>query len=234
MRGPVRWPFSYFSMKGALFTKANRFKALPAVVMAVCAVLFLLLGRDLKGGDLLSWSPASPWLTALFLLALYACKSMTVFFPLVALYLAGGLLFPLPAALTVNLIGLAVCSALPYLVGRCSAAETLDRLRQKYAKLQTVEKLRQENNFLFALLARAVGILPGDVVSLYFGAVRLPFGPYLAGSLLGLCPTMVAVTIMGGNVSDPFSPAFLAAAGIDLLVVAVSFVVCKRILRKKQ
>ena len=121
-----------------------------------------------------------------------------------------------------------------YYVFDIPAAETLDRLRQKYAKLQTVEKLRQENNFLFALLARAVGILPGDVVSLYFGAVRLPFGPYLAGSLLGLCPTMVAVTIMGGNVSDPFSPAFLAAAGIDLLVVAVSFVVCKRILRKKQ
>lgn len=202
--------------------------------MAVCAVLFLLLGRDVEAADLLNWSPSNPWLAAVFLLALYACKSMTVFFPLVVLYLAGGLLFSLPAALAVNLLGLAVCGTVPYLVGRCSAAETLDRLRQKYAKLQTVERLRQENNFLFVLLARAVGILPGDVVSLYFGAVRLPFVPYLTGSLLGLCPTMVAVTIMGGNVSDPLSPAFLAAAGVDLLVVAVSFVVCRRMLRKNQ
>jgi len=200
--------------------------------MAVCAVLFLLLGRDLEAADLLSWSPSNPWLAALFLLALYACKSLTVFFPLVALYLAGGLMFPLPAALAVNLAGLALCAAVPYWVGRCSASETLDRLRQKYPKLQTVERLRRENNFLFALLTRAVGILPGDVVSLYFGAVRLPFGPYLAGSLLGLCPTMVAVSIMGDSASNPFSPAFLIAAGVDLLVVAVSFLVCRRMLRK--
>ncbi len=201
-------------------------------MMAGCAVLFLLLGRDLEAGDLFRWSPANPWLAALFLLALYACKSMTIFFPLVVLYLAGGLLFPLPAALAVNLAGLAVCSTVPYWVGRCSAAETLDRLRQKYPKLQTVEQLRQANHFLFALLARAVGVLPGDVVSLYFGAVRLPFQPYLAGSLLGLCPTMVAVTIMGGSVSNPLSPAFLAAAGVDLLVVIISFAVCRRMLRK--
>ena len=41
--------------------------------------------------------------------------------------------------------------------------------------------------------------VPGDVVSLYFGAVRLPFAPYLAGSLLGLCPTMLAVSITWGK-----------------------------------
>ena len=50
--------------------------------------------------------------------------------------------------------------------------------------MEQLEKLRQKNSFLFAALARAVGVLPGDVVSLYFGAVRLPFAPYLAGSLL--------------------------------------------------
>lgn len=198
--------------------------------MLACAALFLLLGTDLEAEDLIRWSPGNPWLAALFLVALYGLKSMTVFFPLVALYLAGGLLFPLPAALAVNLLGLAVCTAVPYLIGRCSAAETLDRLRAKYPKLQTLERLRRENHFLFAVLARAVGILPGDVVSLYFGAVRLPFFPYLAGSLLGLAPTMVAVSIMGS--SDLFSPAFLMAAGCDLVIVVISLAACRKMLRE--
>lgn len=199
--------------------------------MGVCAALFLVLGRDLEAADILHWSPANPVLAALFLVALYALKSMTVFFPLVVLYLAGGLLFPLPAALAVNLAGLAVCDAVPYLVGRFSAADTLERLEKKYPKLNQLERLRRQNSFLFALLARAVGILPGDVVSLYFGAVRLPFFPYLAGSLLGLCPTMAAVSIMGASAADPLSPVFLIAAGADVVIVAVSFLVCRRMLR---
>lgn len=206
-------------------------KYLPIALMAVCVVLFLLLGGDLDAGDLLDWSPANPWLAALFLVALYAVKSMSVFFPLVVLYLAGGLLFPLPAAITVNLVGLAVCAAIPYLVGRCSAAETLDRLRKRYPKLAVAERLRQKNHVLFAALLRAVGILPGDVVSLYLGAVRLPFGPYLAGSLLGLAPTMLAVSIMGSNASDPLSPGFLIAAGCDAVIVAASLLACRRMLR---
>lgn len=202
--------------------------------MVGCAVLFLLFGMDLEAEEILSWSPADPWLAALFLIALYAIKSMTVFFPLVALYLVGGLLFPLPAALLVNLAGLAVCGTVPYLVGRLSAAETLDRLRGRYQKLAVVERIQSENDFLFAILTRAIGVLPGDVVSLYLGAVRLPFGPYLAGSLLGLCPTMIAVTIMGDNAAQPLSPGFLIALGCDLVIVLVSFLVCRRMLKKQR
>lgn len=207
-------------------------KYLPLALMLACAALFLLAGAGLGTEDLLRWSPADPWLAALFLVGLYGVKSMTVFFPLAALYLAGGLLFPLPAALAVNLTGLTVCAAAPYLVGRCSAADTLARLREKYPKLSALEGLRRENHFLFAVLARSVGVLPGDVVSLYFGAARLPFLPYLAGSLLGLAPTMAAVSIMGS--SSPFSPAFLIAGGCDLVLAAGSLLICRRMLRMRE
>ena len=207
---------------------------MPAVLMGVCIALFLLFGTGVEAEELLSWSPSNPWLAALFLIALYAVKSMTVFFPLVVLYLAGGLLFPLPAALLVNLLGLAVCGTIPYVVGRLSAAETLDRLRGKYQKLAALERLRRENNFLFALLTRAVGVLPGDVVSLYLGAVRLPYPAYLLGSLLGLCPTMIAVSVMGENAAEPLSPGFLIALGCDLAAVLLSFAVCRRMLRKRR
>lgn len=211
----------------------NWLRYLPAVLMAACMVGFLLFGTGVEAEELLNWSPENPYLAALFLIGLYALKSMTVFFPLVVLYLAGGLLFPLPAALLVNLIGLAVCDTAPYLVGRLSAAETMTRLRARYPRLETLERIQRENDFLFALLTRAVGVLPGDVVSLYLGAVRLPYGPYLAGSLLGLCPTMVAVTIMGESAADPLSPGFLIALGCDLAIVAASFLVCRRMLKKK-
>lgn len=200
--------------------------------MAVCAAGFLVAVGDVEAADILHWSPANPLLAALFLIALYAVKSMTVFFPLVALYLAGGLLFPLPIALAVNLAGMAACVSVPYLVGRFSASESVDRLREKYPKLEKLERVQQDNRFLFALVARALGILPGDVVSLYFGSVRLPYVPYLLGSLVGLAPTMVAVSIMGDNAANPLSPAFLIAMAVDGCLVAASFLACRRMLKK--
>ena len=218
--------------KESLSTKAKWTKYLPLILMAAFAAVFLLAARDVEAADILQWSPSNPFLAALFLIALYAAKSMSVFFPLVVLYLAGGLLFPLPVSLAVNLAGMAACVSVPYLVGRFSAAESVDRLREKYPKLEKLERVQQENHFLFALIARALGILPGDVVSLYFGSMRLPFLPYLAGSLVGLAPTMVAVSIMGDNAANPLSPGCLIAVAVDGCLVAASFLACRRMLRK--
>lgn len=218
--------------KESLSTKAKWTKYLPLILMAAFAAVFLLAARDVEAADILQWSPSNPFLSALFLIALYAAKSMSVFFPLVVLYLAGGLLFPLPVSLAVNLAGMAACVSVPYLVGRFSAAESVDRLREKYPKLEKLERVQQDNHFLFVLIARALGVLPGDVVSLYFGSMRLPFLPYLAGSLVGLAPTMVAVSIMGDNAANPLSPGCLIAVAVDGCLVAASFLACRRMLRK--
>ena len=218
--------------KESLSTKAKWTKYLPLILMAAFAAVFLLAARDVEAADILQWSPSNPFLAALFLIALYAAKSMSVFFPLVVLYLAGALLFPLPVSLAVNLAGMAACVSVPYLVGRFSAAESVDRLREKYPKLEKLERVQQDNHFLFVLIARALGVLPGDVVSLYFGSMRLPFLPYLAGSLVGLAPTMVAVSIMGDNAANPLSPGCLIAVAVDGCLVAASFLACRRMLRK--
>ncbi len=218
--------------KESLSTKAKWTKYLPLILMAAFAAVFLLAARDVEAADILQWSPSHPFLAALFLIAMYAAKSMSVFFPLVVLYLAGGLLFPLPVSLAVNLAGMAACVSVPYLVGRFSAAESVDRLREKYPKLEKLERVQQDNHFLFVLIARALGVLPGDVVSLYFGSMRLPFLPYLAGSLVGLAPTMVAVSIMGDNAANPLSPGCLIAVAVDGCLVAASFLACRRMLRK--
>jgi hypothetical protein len=51
-----------------------------------------------------------------------------------------------------------------------------------------LETLHRKSGLQFAVLTRSAGILPGDVVSLYFGCVRLNYPAYLAGSILGHAP----------------------------------------------
>lgn len=70
---------------------------------------------------ILSYTPRQPLLAALLLLALFAVKSLSVFLYSGFLFAASGILFPLPAAIAVNLAGAAVMVSLPYWLGKASA-----------------------------------------------------------------------------------------------------------------
>lgn len=206
-------------------------KAVPIISIAVCATAFFLIGQPLSHQDLAEWLPQNRTLAVLATMLMYAVKSLTIFFPLVSLYLLCGILFPLPEAILLNLLGLAVSTTVPYWMGRLLGSRLLDQLRKKFSKLELLETLRRKSGFQFAVLTRSAGVLPGDVVSLYFGCVRLHYPVYLAGSLLGLAPGMVAATILGNQVSDIGSPGFWAASGCAFAVALCSSLACRRAVR---
>ena len=93
--------------------------------------------------------------------------------------------------------------------------------------------LQRENDFFFSFFVRVIGFLPCDVVSLYLGSAGLPFGPYLAGGLLGMLPGIFTVTLMGASIQDPSSPQFLISAAVTLLLSLGSMIVAHRARRGK-
>lgn len=145
-------------------------KTVPIISIAVCATAFFLIGQPLSHQDLAEWLPQNRTLAVLATMLMYAVKSLTIFFPLVSLYLLCGILFPLPEAILLNLLGLAVSTTVPYWMGRLLGSRLLDQLRKKFSKLELLETLRRKSGFQFAVLTRSAGVLPGDVVSLYFAA----------------------------------------------------------------
>lgn len=90
---------------------------LPLLILCIGALALWPCRDALTAEGIAARSPRQAWLAAVFLLALYGVKSLSVAFPLSALEAAGGLLFPFPAALAVNLCGVAVAQAVPYLLG---------------------------------------------------------------------------------------------------------------------
>ena len=137
------------------------------------------------------------------------------------LYAADGILFPLPLAIFINLLGTVIMVSLPYAVGRKKGALTVEQLREKYPRLEALHQHREGNSLVLAYLAR-MARLPSDIVSLYMGAVSAPYKSYLLGSLLGLLPHMITFPIMGMGVQDMGSPAFLISFSAELLYVVVS------------
>ena len=199
------------------------FRVLPFVCMAVCIWLWLRSGRDLTIDDLVAYTPKEPLRAVLFLWLAFAFKSLSLVFPVMLLFAVSGQLFPLPAALAVNTVGIAITLSVPYWIGRFSGNDLTEKLMVKYPKLREVRAMRQKNNFFFSFLTRAIGVLACDVLSLYFGNTRMPYLPYVTGAVLGFMPDLVCATILGDQIKNVHSPAFWITVAVNLLCCTAGF-----------
>ena len=109
-------------------------------------------------------------------------------FPIIVLQVAAGHLFAPAAALALNVLGLAVDLTVPFWIGRFSGSGLTTRLLARYPRLDGLLE-SQEGHYLFlSFFLRVIYLLPGDIVSMYFGSVRGPYLTCLLGGLLGrLC-----------------------------------------------
>ena len=187
--------------------------------------------KELSAEEIARYTPANPWLAAIVMLALFALKSLSIVIYSGLLYAANGILFPLPMAILLNLIGTVIMVSLPYQIGRRTGTSAVDEIRAKYPKAEAIHDLRAKNDFLFSFLVRMVR-LPSDVASLYMGAVQVEYEKYLLGSLLGLLPHTITFPIMGMNIGEIHSPKFLISLSAEISYILVTYAVYTRYRKK--
>lgn len=201
----------------------QKLKFVPILLCLLFVLIFLLTRKNLSVEWLLNYSPESPVLAAMLLLCFYAAKSLSIFFPMMVLQILGGHLFSTPVAMVLNIVGMVIILALPYGVGRFSGADTLDQLRQKYPKLESAVEHQQQDCFFVCFFLRVISILPGDIVSMYFGATKTPFKTYLWGSSLGTVPGVITSTLIGSSLSEPDSPLFWFSLFLTVFLSVISW-----------
>ena len=209
-------------------------RLLPFLLIAAGILLFGNRLRGMSVEDILQYTPSNTWLAALVLIGFYAVKSLSVVFPLLVLYLCAGILFPLPFALLVNTVGLLVCITVPYLLGRLAGHSFVDRMTARYVRVQAINAHKADHALFFCFFLRVINLLPGDIVSMVLGASRTALLPYVAGSMLGLLPTMAAATFLGESITDWTSPKFYLSLSAVVLLSAVSFWGYRRYARRRK
>jgi len=207
--------------------------ALACVWAGVLALCFWNRERFTVDG-VLRYTPENPALAAAFLLVLFALKSLSVFVYSGILYLASGMVFPLPAAVLLNAAGTAVMVSLPYWLGRRLGEGLVDGLAAKYPKLEVLRGLHTDHELLLSFVTRTVNILPSDLLSLYMGAVGVGYGRYLAGSVAGMLFSIVFFPVMGASILDPASPQFVLSAAAQIAATVASLAACWLYRRKKR
>lgn len=207
-------------------TKNGKWKTfLKMLPLAFCIFLmigYLLSDKEISAQILLEYTPANPVLAACALLLFYAVKSVSIIFPLMVIRITAGHLFPLGIALLINIAGMVICFTIPYWIGHFSGADTINSLKSKYPRLESLLNLQKNNVFFICFFLRIIGFLPGDIVSMYFGASGIPFIPYILGSLLGALPNTTTATFMGNSLTEPGSPMFLISVLITALLTGLS------------
>ena len=200
-------------------------ECLIGLVWVGIIVLCFVHKDDFTLESILTYTPRRPVLAVLTMLLLFAIKSLSIFLYSGLLYVASGILFPLPLAIAVNIAGTAVMVSIPYLLGKKLGSRVVEYIVGHYSKAALLHDLRSNNDFFFVLIVRLLGILPADIVSAYMGAIGVRYSRYLPACVLGFLTTSILFPIMGMSISDPSSPQFLIAAGIELCAMLISCIV---------
>lgn len=195
----------------------------PLIICLGFATWYLLSGENISVDTILSRVPSTPLRAAVFMIVLYAAKSLSVVFPIIVLHIAGGFLFPPFVAVIVNTIGTIVELTVPYWVGRISRTAYTDRLMEKHPKIADVISKLDSKSFSMSFFLRIISCLPGDAVSMYLGVTKQPFKSYLAGSFLGTLPSIITATLLGTSVTDPTSPMFWISLSLTVGISVFSF-----------
>lgn len=212
-------------------------KYLPICVMAVIVVaagIFILVHGNITVDELLAYTPKNQWLAVLIILAAYALKSQTVFVLFGVIATASGIIFELPLALLVNVLGTFICITIPYCTGHSTDGAVLEKVEKKNPRIIEIYSNNSDSLFLIVLVMRSMN-LPSDLLGLFFGAINVPFGTYAAASMLGMLPSVCLYTALGNELSLT-SPPVLVCAGVDLLLIAAAwlFLVLRRKNKKRK
>lgn len=193
------------------------------LLIALFQIQPALADTELTPEELVAYAPKNHGLAAVFMIVLFAVKSLIFVIPIPLLYLASGLIFDPVTAFLVNFVGMMVCTTVPYWIGRFSGAGLFQKLMKRVPKLQILDTFQHKNQWFVCFMSRAIGFLPCDAVSLVLGAWKSSFWRYLSGTALGMLPGLITTTMVGITITDPGSPGFIFSVILAIVVSVGSF-----------
>ena len=209
--------------------KRNLKRFLPLFTLLLIAIIFSVLvsrsGEPLSVKTILRYTPENTVLASIILLLFFGLKSFTVVFPLSILYLSSGILFPPFPAVLISTVGLSITITIPYWIGRYSGEELVRSICAKHPKASQIAYYQNKNIFFACFITRIVGFLPGDIVSMYFGACQTNFRQYLTAGICGSMLSIVTTTLLGAELSNPFSVTFFIVLCFRIFVSAGSILI---------
>ncbi|MCL2565429.1 MAG: cardiolipin synthase [Defluviitaleaceae bacterium] len=199
------------------------------IITALAALAWLILpGLDFLNEDnilRLAELPTVP--AAIVFLLLYALQGAIMVVPTGLLYIGAGLAFPTWLGILITYTGLTVSLSVGYIIGARLGEEKVNKMLSKNKKVSDFLNGNKDNLLFLSFISRLLPT-PFGLVSLFFGALKVPFPSYIFMSLLGLSPFMIPVVFAGAAITNPFSREFIIPFIISFVITFVIYIAYKK------
>lgn len=161
------------------------------------------------------------WLIVFAIMIVYAVRSFLPI-PYPFLIIMTGVMFRPVNALIINTVGFCVVTVISYWFGRVTKGGFALKQLNKYENVKQVLLSNKGKTKLSILIAvRIIPAIPINLVSNMYGGMKYPFIKFMIASIIGFAPKIVAYTLMGGNIAQPFTWEFMAPIIILLLLTSI-------------
>ncbi len=165
------------------------------------------------------------------LLVLFFIKGFIPFVPLSVLFISSGLVFSAPLAALINAFGFAVLVAIKYAWGKKFGGGGAHKILIRSETVYDFMDLGGNGNWWMLIIFRFVPFIPINTVSRIYGATNMDFLRFTLFSVLGFLPRIITWSIIGVNMTNPFSVSFMAPIIILLLITGISVLVLNAMLK---
>ncbi len=168
-----------------------------------------------------------------WIISLYALAAVT-FFPVTLLSAAVILVFTGIKGVLYSLAGSMVCAGIGYAMGRMLGR---DRMERYFPGIQQLFGKAHRGGLAGVAVIRAIPVAPYSVVNVIMGVIKMPMASYLAGTVLGLLPGKVMLSVFGMSLrefaADPSLVKILQVAAF-LAVWGVVIFLCHKFAQRRQ
>ncbi len=169
-------------------------------------------------------------LAFLTVISLFLVKGFIPFVPLSVLFISSGLVFPAPLAALINVLGFAILVSVKYAWGKKLGGGGAHKILVKSEVVYDFMDLGGKGNWWMLVILRFVPFIPINTVSRIYGATSMNYWRFCMFSVLGFLPRILIWSIIGVNITDPFSVSFMAPIIVLLLVSGISVLVLRTLL----
>ena len=164
------------------------------------------------------------WLVLVAVLFLFCLKAF-VPIPIPTICLISGIVFPSQVSFIINVVGVSMLMTIKFFWGKRFGPGAVSKLYKKNEAVTNVLESKEGRGnpwLLFGL--RIVPYAPLNMVSQIYGSMNCEYDLFMIISLLGFLPKLLSYTLIGQNVFNPFSLAFILPIVILFFISGVSLI----------
>lgn len=173
------------------------------------------------------------YLIALAILGVYIIRS---FFPIPFpfIMMMTGIMFTPVHSILINTAGTSMVLLITYMWGRITNGGVAIKKLEKYDNVREMMNRHGKTKLGVLVALRVVPSIPINLVSKTYGGMRFPLDGFMVASLLGIFPKIWVYSVVGGNISRPFTGRFMGPIIFLLILSGVVTLIVNITLEKRK